>query len=352
MSKLKINHFCVQPVSKEYKAPFVASALVYGDIVGFCFKDFCTQIYLSHKHNLLMSFEPEFIFAKMIALKDRYSSGKMPSTLKSALDLLLLKNSDYRPWYICDSNPFCVKLFKAERIVFRHQLYKPAVNSIVPDFNHPYLQLALSLYTKVEGGNYYIDGQKLIAEINLLVGRKIYQHVKIQKRFQHDTFFSQLYELALCFIFTEDKRLTLSHSLIMLTYWLFDNTDLKSAANLLVMAYHKNINFVDKLKKAYSESDWILSYSNTNNYSLMLRRAMAELESHKNPIVQHNPKEPMLHSRLGDFQYWQDTEAEIKNMQEVFNRVPDEHKEAVLWLMAAAKRCGELNESDKNNPDL
>lgn len=352
MSKFKINHFCVQPVRKEYKAPFVDSALVYGDIVGFCFKDFCTQVYLANKHNLLMSFEPEFIFCKLMALKDRFGSGKMPNALKSALDLLLLKNSKYRPWYISDSNPLCVKLFRAERIEFRPNLYRSIVNSITPNFNHPYLQLTLTLYTTVENGNYYINGNKLIDEMNYLVGRKIYQHVKIQNYFHHDTFFNQLYELGLGFIITENKKITWSYSLIMLTYWLFKNTKLKSSANLLIVALHQNANFFDQLKEAYAESDWILNYSSTKNYAPMLRQAMAELESRKKPIVPSNPEENKFQSSLRNFQHWQDTDAEMRYMQEVFAQIPDEHKDSVLWLMGMAKRCGELNESDANNSDL
>ena len=59
-----------------------------------------------------------------------------------------------------------------------------------------------------------------------------------------------------------------------------------------------------------------------------------------------------MNLKLEDFQHWQDTDTDINTMKDVFAQIPVEHQEAVLWLMGAARRCGALNESDNNNPDL
>ena len=290
MSKLKVNHFFKQPVKKEYKAPFVASALVYGDIVGFCFKDFCTQIYLTHKHNLLQSFEPEFIFGKMIALKNRYASGKMPSTLKGTLDLLLLKDAAYRPWYINDFDPVCIELFKAERILFSRKHYQSVVDSIAPDFDHPYVQLTLVLYTKLVDGRLCVDGDKMLYEFKHLVGRKIFEYVKSQTYFCHDTFLGQFYELAYNPAFQKGESLLLSIHSILLTYWIFEKTEVKSAAVLFVMAMHKNSNYKDALIEAYARSGWVFNYSKTINYDPLISSAIADFENQSHSQKQFKPK--------------------------------------------------------------
>lgn len=265
------------PVKKEYKAPFVPSALVFNDIVGFCFTDFCKNIYVCYKHNEDVQYTPEYIFAKMITLKGMKSQGH--NARKLALDLIFLMNYSYFPWYINDNQREQIIDFEDLGIDLHSLGYLKLHTTVATKLEHPYLAIAFAMFSDNE--TFEFDSIKFSESLcGVINNHAIYKHCRDNNLFDHDKVLLALYEIIHedvllsegGFNFRQLTRIVLSavqqksQTLLMFAHhFSYDHNEKKQYAKAFLDApnYSKTYNYSTSLYKntvrdAITHSDWML----------------------------------------------------------------------------------------------
>lgn len=194
---MQISKIFYGPVKKEFKAPYVASALVFKDVVGFCFGDFCNQVLAKYQRSRAISLTPEFIFSKVIVY--RFKKSQTACSRKKSLDLMLYMNAPQRPWFINDFDPVHLAMFEAMGIDMASQAYQAQREIIQPCFDHPYAALVFGVYSEKDVdagllGNF--DACNLAKALKMVIkNHPEYKHAKTWKYFDHDAFFMQWLEV-------------------------------------------------------------------------------------------------------------------------------------------------------------
>lgn len=196
MKSLTIKSISLQPVKKEIKAPFVASALVCGDVVGFCLSDFCSQIVEHYKKNQLTKFSPEFIFSRLVLMLS--TSKYRHHGRKISLELLTLMNFPYRPWYICDKDQKVIGLLSDAGIDLSSDAYSAFPKIVKGGIQHPYLAIVLNQHLNTKSGIksfYDLDAFTLVKNIRYLINNKSFYRTCVQSGyFKRDEVLLQLFE--------------------------------------------------------------------------------------------------------------------------------------------------------------
>lgn len=265
------------PVKKEYKVPFVSSALVFKNIVGFCFTDFCKKIYANHKHTESVQYSPEYIFAKMMTLRDMKSHGH--NARKLAIDLIFLMNYPYRPWYINDNQMDQILDFESLGLDVHSSGYLKLLTIFREKIKHPYLAIAFAMFSDNEA--FEFDAVKFSEYLCLVMSNHtIYKHCRDHNLFDHDTVLLALYEVIhqdvlQCkgrFNFDQLTRTILkavqqkSQTLLMFAQYLaYDHNEKKLHATAFLDApnYSKTYGYAgslyeNTLRDAITHSDWTL----------------------------------------------------------------------------------------------
>lgn len=304
------------PVKKEYKAPFIASALVFKNVVGFCFADFCKKIYAGYKHDEDVKFTPEFIFAKMITLKGMISQGN--NARKIALDLLCLMNYPYRPWYINVDQREHILDFEDLGIDLCSIAYMNLNTTVAVILEHPYLAVAFGMFSDFETNDF--DAIKFSESLcAVIINHAIYKHCRDNDLFDHDIVLLALYEL----IHEDVLYSGGSYIFNKLTTTIFRAVQEKSQT-LLMFAYDSAINYDEKKEhaKAFLNAP---NYSKIYSYSASLYKNTIRDAINRSDWTLFDQFFPLLAEDLGS----------------------DNHEVQDFFESAAAKRTKKQNSSSQ-----
>lgn len=239
---MKISQILTTPIKKEYKAPFSSSALVFNDVIGFCFSDFCKNVYIKYKHNDKTQYTPEYIFSKMITLRSMKSHKH--NARKLAIDLIFLMNCSYRPWYINDIHDEFVSKFIALGIdVYNTQSFK-LQNDVITELEHPYIAIAFALFSDNDSSEF--DAETFAKSLcQVIDNHSIYKYCRDYDLFSHDTVLLSLYEI----IHKKLKSSKNNFALNQLTSTIYRAVELKSQTLLMFSHF---FSYSQEKKKIYA----------------------------------------------------------------------------------------------------
>ncbi|MBN6535352.1 hypothetical protein JZM39_06120 [Acinetobacter pittii] len=320
------------PVKKEYKAPFVSSALVFNDIVGFCFRDFCKNIYVGYKNNEDVQYTPEYIFAKMITLKGMKSQGY--NARKLALDLIFLMNYSYRPWYINNNKRDQIVDFEELDIDLCNPKYLELLTSIAAKLEHPYIAIAFAMFT--DNKTLEFDSIKFSESLcGVINNHAIYKYCRDNNLFDHDKVLLALYEIIHEDILKSEDRFNFrqltriilsavqqrSQTLLMFAHYFSSNHNEKkqyAKAFLGAPNYSNSYSYSTSLYKntvsdAITYSDWMLfdhffgllskdmGSDNPEVQEFFKSAAAKRIEKENNSSQANNPTSKKLNSKLNHY---------------------------------------------------
>lgn len=158
--------------------------------------DFCRQVVAKYKKNRVTSFAPEYVFARLVLIlaemKYRHYGRKV------SIDLLMLMNAPYRPWFICDKDPEAIKLLNGVGINFDSSVYDAFPKYVVGAIQHPYLALVLKQHTNHGTGIksfYDLDAYTLVNNIREMINKKGFYRTCVEfGYFKRDEVLLQLFE--------------------------------------------------------------------------------------------------------------------------------------------------------------